>query len=61
MIVADADIAAVASLIGERARASMLATLLDGRPHTAGDLARAAKVAPSTASGHLARLLDGDW
>jgi DNA-binding transcriptional ArsR family regulator len=54
-----ADLAAAARLIANRARASMLDRLLDGRAHLAGELAREARVAPSTASGHLAELVDG--
>jgi DNA-binding transcriptional ArsR family regulator len=52
----DADLAAVAAAIGDPARARMLAALLGGRALPATDLARAAGVAPSTASAHLARL-----
>jgi len=52
-------IAAVAALVGEPARAAMLDALLGGRALPAGALARAAGVSPATASGHLARLLDG--
>jgi DNA-binding transcriptional ArsR family regulator len=52
-------IAEAASLIGDPARANMLAALMDGRALTAGELALAAGVAPSTASGHLARLVEG--
>lgn len=37
----------------------MLDALMDGRQHRAGELARRAGVAASTASEHLARLLDG--
>lgn len=51
--------AAVAALIGDPARASMLSALLDGRARTATELALEAGVGASTASGHLARLLDG--
>jgi DNA-binding transcriptional ArsR family regulator len=50
------DIAGIGALVGDPARAGMLASLLDGRALTAGELARAAGVAPQTASGHLARL-----
>jgi DNA-binding transcriptional ArsR family regulator len=39
----------------------MLARLLDGRSWTATELAKAAGVAPSTGSSHLARLLDQGW
>jgi DNA-binding transcriptional ArsR family regulator len=53
-------IAEIAALIGDPARANMLAALVDGRELTAKELAFAAHVAPSTASAHLARLLDGE-
>jgi DNA-binding transcriptional ArsR family regulator len=52
-------IAEAAALIGDPARANILAALLDGRALTATELGLAAGVAPSTASGHLAKLLDG--
>jgi DNA-binding transcriptional ArsR family regulator len=52
-------IAATAALIGDPARANMLAALLDGRALTAKELAYAAHVTPQTASGHLAKLADG--
>ena len=54
-----ADFGAVAALIGEPARAAILEALMDGNTLPAGKLARRAGVSPSTASGHLARLLDG--
>jgi DNA-binding transcriptional ArsR family regulator len=53
------DVARLAALIGEPARAAMLAALADGRALPAGELARSAGVRPATASVHLARLLDG--
>jgi DNA-binding transcriptional ArsR family regulator len=53
------SIAAVAALIAEPARAAMLQALMAGQALTAGELARAANVAPSTASAHIARLADG--
>lgn len=37
----------------------MLQTLMDGRARTAGELACEAGVTPATASGHLAKLVDG--
>lgn len=37
----------------------MLCALMDGRAWTATELSAAAEVAPSTASGHLARLVEG--
>ena len=48
--------AAVAALVGDRARANMLAAMLDGRAHTATELAHLAGIAAPTASGHLAKL-----
>lgn len=56
---ADADLAAVAELIGDRTRASFLLSLLEGRPLPASELAARARVSPSLASAHLRRLLDG--
>lgn len=53
------DIGQVAKLMGEPARAAMLAALLGGRALPAGELARLAAVAPATASAHLARLTEG--
>ena len=48
--------AATAALIGDPARANMLASLMDGRALTATELAVAAGITPQTASGHLAQL-----
>lgn len=50
------DLAAVAALVGDPARANILCALLDGRALTAGELAYAAHVSPQTASGHLGKL-----
>src|SRR5579884_2107812 len=55
----DVEIAPVAALMADRARAAMLTGLMDGRPLAASELARLAGVSPPTASEHLARLLDG--
>jgi DNA-binding transcriptional ArsR family regulator len=55
----EVDLSAAARLIGEPARAAMLNALLAGQALAAGELARAAGVAPGTASEHLARLLAG--
>jgi DNA-binding transcriptional ArsR family regulator len=49
----------VAALLGDPTRAAMLDALMDGRARPAGELARTAGIAPSTASGHLARLVAG--
>lgn len=53
------SLARIASLIGDPARAAICVALMDGRALTAGELARSAGVSPQTASGHLARLVDG--
>jgi len=53
------DIALVASLLGDPARANMLTALMGGAALTAGELARHAGVTPQTASSHLAKLKDG--
>ncbi len=55
--IADVDVAAVAALIGDRARCVMLHCLLDSSERPAGELARAAGVSATTASGHLHRLV----
>jgi DNA-binding transcriptional ArsR family regulator len=55
---ADVDIAPVAALLGDPARAAMLSALSDGRAQAAGELAQRAGIAPSTASRHLARMVD---
>ena len=55
---ADADVAAVTRVLANRARLAMLERLMDGRAHPAGDLAREAGVALSTASGHLSELAE---
>jgi DNA-binding transcriptional ArsR family regulator len=54
----DVDIAPVAAVLGDPARAAILSALHDGRALPAGELALRAAVAPSTASEHLARLVD---
>jgi DNA-binding transcriptional ArsR family regulator len=51
-------IAAVASLIGDAARANMLSALMGGQALTAGELSRHAGVTTQTTSGHLSRLTD---
>jgi DNA-binding transcriptional ArsR family regulator len=53
------DVARIAALIGDRARARVLMALADGRALPASMLAAEAGVAASTISEHLARLLDG--
>ena len=53
------DIARVAALLGDPARANMLTALMGGQALTAGELAREAGVTPQTASSHLAKLEHG--
>ena len=54
----DVDLAAVGAVLAEPARAKVLLALGDGRSLPASVLASEAGVAPSTASHHLARLVD---
>ncbi|GJD48293.1 hypothetical protein OPKNFCMD_1010 [Methylobacterium crusticola] len=49
-------LARTAALVGDPARAGMMAILMDGRARSAAELARGAGIAPQTASGHLAQL-----
>src|SRR4051812_18357036 len=53
------DIAMVASLVGDPARANMLTALMTGRALTATELAHQAGVTPQTASSHLSKLEAG--
>ncbi|MGW0557626.1 ArsR/SmtB family transcription factor [Streptomyces sp. NPDC002926] len=53
------DLAAFAALLADETRASFCLVLLDGRAWTAGELARHAGVAASTASEHLGKLVAG--
>ena len=55
----DVDLAHTAALIGDPGRARVLRALTDGRELAASVLAHEAGVAPSTASVHLAKLVDG--
>ncbi|MEU4782335.1 winged helix-turn-helix domain-containing protein [Micromonospora sp. NPDC023633] len=52
-------LARLAALLADDTRARICLALLDGRAWTAGELARLAGVAPSTASDHLTRLVRG--
>ncbi len=54
------DLAEIGALVGDPARANILAALMDGRALTAGELAYVAGVAPQTASGHLAKLAEAN-
>lgn len=53
------DIAPIAALAGDPARANMLAALLNGKALTASELAAEAGVTAQTASSHLAKLESG--
>lgn len=50
------DIARIAALIGDPARANILTALLDGQALTASELAEEAGITPQTVSSHLAKL-----
>jgi DNA-binding transcriptional ArsR family regulator len=52
------DVALIAGLMGEPARAAILAALVGGRALPAGELAFIGNVAPQTASFHLRKLMD---
>ncbi|RWO97527.1 MAG: ArsR family transcriptional regulator [Mesorhizobium sp.] len=53
------DIARIASLVGDPARANMLTALMGGRALTASELALEAGVSLPTASSHLSKLMEG--
>ncbi|WP_424972704.1 ArsR/SmtB family transcription factor [Dinoroseobacter sp. S76] len=53
------DIAHIAALIGDPARANMLTALMSGKALTVSELAEEAGVTIQTASSHLAKLDDG--
>jgi len=59
MIKAGPDIALVAALVGDPARANMLTALLSGCALTASELADQAGITPQTASSHLSKLEAG--
>jgi DNA-binding transcriptional ArsR family regulator len=53
---AEPDLARVARTIGDSTRIRMLTLLMEGRAHTAKELAHGAGVDPATATAHLRRL-----
>src|SRR5438128_1453069 len=59
MISVELEIACVAALVGDDARARMLVALMDGRALPAGELAFVARISPQTASAHLSKLVNG--
>jgi DNA-binding transcriptional ArsR family regulator len=56
-MVAAANLVEVAALVGDTARATMLAALMGGQSLTATELAYCANISRSTASGHLSKLV----
>src|SRR6266478_7708818 len=56
-MVVDANLVEVAALVGDTARATMLAALMGGQSLTATELAYLSRVSRSTASGHLGKLV----
>jgi len=56
-MVAAANMVEVAALVGDTARATMLAALMSGQALTASELAAIAHISRPTASGHLAKLV----
>lgn len=54
-------LAEVAAVLADPSRAAMCLALLDGRAWTVGELASAAKIAPSTASEHVTRLREAGF
>lgn len=58
LMVAAANMVEVAALVGDTARATMLGALMSGQSLTGGELAFLAHVSRSTASEHLAKLVD---
>ncbi|MBK8176696.1 MAG: winged helix-turn-helix transcriptional regulator [Rhodospirillales bacterium] len=53
------DIAGIAALIGDPARANMLSALMSGKALTASELAEEAGITLQTASSHLSKLHEG--
>ncbi len=57
-MVAAANMVEIAALVGDTARATMLAALMGGQALTSSELASLAHISRSTASGHLNRLVN---
>ena len=53
------NISRIAGLLADPARARILWTLIDGTTRPAGELAYAANISAQSASGHLAKLVEG--
>src|SRR5713226_2298193 len=56
----DVNIAPMAALLADPTRVSILVALSDGRALPAGELERRARVTSSTASNHLAKLVESN-
>ena len=56
-----ADIAPVAALLADPARAAMLGALLGGSALAAGELSQVAGISPATASAHLGACSTVGW
>ena len=52
------QLARIGALVGDPTRAVMLATLMDGRALSAGELAAAANITRQTASSHLGKMVE---
>ena len=59
MVEALPPIPRIAALLADPARASIVWMLIDGTTRPAGELAHAARISAQSASGHLAKLVDG--
>jgi DNA-binding transcriptional ArsR family regulator len=57
----DTTVVHTAALLADPSRVAMMWALMDGRRLPAGDLARIAGIRASTASEHLARLVEAGW
>ena len=57
-MVSTSTVAEIGAVLGDPARVNMMIALLDGRAHTARELAEVGGVSPQTASSHLAKLVD---
>lgn len=57
-MVAAANMVEVAALVGDTARATMLAALMGGQALTSSELAALARISRPTASGHLTKLIN---
>ncbi|MEK3874798.1 helix-turn-helix domain-containing protein [Paenibacillus sp. FSL H8-0122] len=57
---ANPNVAIIAALVSEASRAAILTVLLDGRFHSASELAYMARIKPQTASFHLAKMIDAN-